>query len=156
MFEIVVEESRIKHKVRIFLQELHSKLPCIALLARRKHIAFRSLYRLYVKQTLPFLMLLLVGAYFFVERFGHTVERDAVVALHHKLLLQPQLLLEVFKSGKHLYNLFAHGLDGLRLGKRAAKVVVVEVRHVHYLVLQIEVELTAKEIAKILVYEIVA
>ena len=91
-----------------------------------------------------------------IERFRHTVERDAVVALHHKLLLQPQLLLEVFKSGKHLYYLFAHGLDGLRLGKRAAKVIVVEVRHMHYLVLQIEVELTAKEVAKILVYEIVA
>ena len=156
MFEIVIEESRIKHKVRILLQELHSKPPCIALFARRKHIAFRSLYRLYVKQTLPFLMLLLVGAYILVERLGHTVERDTVVALHHKLLLQPQFLLEVFKSGKHLYYIFAHGFDGLRLGKRAAKVVVVEVRHMHYLVLQIEVELTAKEVAKILVYEIVA
>lgn len=47
------------------------------------------------KQPYPFLALRLVGGDFRVERLGDTVQRDAVIGLHHELLLQPQFLLEV-------------------------------------------------------------
>ena len=83
MLKLLREESGIKHEEGILLKELQGE---------GNGIGFGNQVALYVvdgKQTYPFLTLAVVGKDFGIELARHTVESDAIVGLHHKLLLQP-------------------------------------------------------------------
>jgi len=85
-------------------------------------------------------------------------QRDAVLRVHHELLLPPQFLLEVFDLGEEVNDLQGDLADDLDLpevllhkGGRP----VHEVVHLQDLVLEVEVQLPPEEAAQVLVDEVV-
>ena len=83
MLKLSIEESGVKNKEGVLLQELDGKRFAIPL---RGKVA---LYLVNGKQAYPLLSLGFIGNNLRIEFLWHTVERDAIVALHHKLLFQP-------------------------------------------------------------------
>ena len=149
MLKLLREESGIKYEEGILLKELHGEW---------NGIGFSSQVPFYLvdcKQTYPFLTLAVVGKDFGIELSRYTVNGDAIVGLHHKLLLQPQLLLEVFKLSQHTDNLLTDLLDGTNNSQLVVDELSIKVIDMQHLILDIEIQLTMKEASKVFMDEIV-
>ena len=75
-------------------------------------------------------------------------DRNAVPGLDHELLLQPQLLLEIFELRKEVDDFARDPADDLDLGQillDTRRGLVLDVVEVYDFVLDVEVQLTAEE-----------
>ena len=109
-------------------------------------------------QLLPLFPLRVVGGDLRVERLGNTAERDAPLRLDHKLLLQPQFLLEILELSEEGDDLACDLADDLDLGEillDARHRLVLHVVQVHDFVLDVEIEFPAQERPEILVDEVI-
>ena len=106
----------------------------------------------------PFLDLFLVIADFFVEGFVNLVQSNAPVRFDNKLLLEPQLLLEIFNLRKKINDNLADLLDCLHLGKVCFDtnfIRRIQIIEMHHLVLDKEIKFARKESSQILMNKIV-
>src|SRR5205807_10556889 len=81
-------------------------------------------------------------------------ECNAVIRLHDKLLLKPELLLEVLKLGEEINDLASDTPDDFDLGKvllNAHGCVLHHVVKMHHFILDIEINFSAQKITKVLV-----
>ena len=106
----------------------------------------------------PFRNLCLICGYFCIKFFVYAVKSDAPVGLYDKLLLQPQLFLEVLYLCKKVdydltYTLYSPYL--CKIGLHTLLIGCIKVIKVHDLTLDIKIQLSGQESPEILMYEII-
>ena len=144
------EELCIEYQEWILFQKINRQWLGIAF--SKQTIAF---YFINSEKTHPLLTLVIILTNLLIELIWHTIERNAIVALHHELLLQPKTLLEVLQLRQEVDDFLTNLLNGFYYSQLALQLGSIKVGNDKHFVLEIEVQLATEESPQVFMNKVV-